>query len=256
MLSVLTIAGSDPTGGAGVQADLKTLFAHGVHGTSAITAVTVQNSAGVQSIFGIPAYIVAGQIRAVFDEFDIKAIKIGMMPSAEVAEAVAGVLADHVGKPIVIDPIFSASAGQRLSTDDAIAASKELLFPLATVITPNCEEASLLSGVKIDSPEAMRTAADRIIDGGCRAVLITGGHTVFAPATDFLFINGGVEEFRGSFVSDYLVHGAGCSFSSAIAAVCAEGVDVRQAVMLAKAYVNTAIAKAPAIGGARRPLKH
>lgn len=251
---VLSIAGSDPTGGAGIQGDLKTLEALGVYGTAVITAVTVQNSAGVTAIHSVPGEIIEQQIVAVCDEFTVEGVKIGMLPTVESVDAVVRALSRQAAVPVVVDPVMRASAGQELAGGEVVAAMQQTLFSRATLITPNLEEATILASMQIDSLVAMQEAASRLSERHGCAVLITGGHATFALATDMLVSDGSVTEFPGTAVTAFQVHGAGCALSSAIAAHLAAGVSLVEAVRCAKDYVGRAIAAAEDLGGARRPL--
>lgn len=256
MVSVLSIAGSDPSGGAGIQADLKTFAAHGVYGAAVITAVTVQNAKSVQSINEVAAKIIHEQIDAVFAGERIRAVKTGMLPSVTAINAVSEALYRYKGIPLVVDPVMRASAGQDLSGANALAVWRHAMLHDATLVTPNIHEASLLAGMEITSIDSMRAAARAIVHRSCRAVLVKGGHAEFAPATDVFFDGNEFIEFPGEYVAAYAVHGAGCTYASAITANLALGLPLPEAIARAKRYVQRAIAAAPDRGADRRPLNH
>ena len=260
----LSIAGSDPSGGAGIQADLKTFAAFGVHGAAALTALTVQNTRGVFGVHGVPPDFIEAQIRAVLDDLAVDAIKIGMLGDVRTIEAVAGVLGDYGGIPIVLDPVMVAAGGEPLLADDAVSALRERLFPLAAVLTPNAHEAAfLLDQVQADSQErfvqqAQSLAAAALHGGGASAVLMKGGRVSFGPdVVDVLVLASGettvLVEPRLAVES---VHGGGCTLSSAIAAGLANGQPVAQAVAEARAFVRAGLegARAIKIGGGSTPL--
>ncbi len=264
MKVVLTIAGSDSGGGAGIQADLKTFEAHGVFGVTAITGITAQNTTGVQAVHDLPPEIVRAQIVSVFDDFDVAAVKIGMLSSEPVARAVAAALRERArAVPIVLDPVMLSTSGHRLLPEDAVAALIEDLFPLATLVTPNAAEAALLSGLQVKDLDAMRTAAHAIRALGTYAVLIKGGHILSAidgldgmQAADLLMQGKDVALFPAAHIDTPHTHGTGCTLSAAIAANLAGGGTLYDAVRRAKSYVFQAIAHAPGIGSGHGPLMH
>ncbi len=256
MKIALTIAGSDSGGGAGIQADLKTFHAHGVFGTSVITAITAQNTVAVTQSFDLPIYMIQAQLDAVLDDFDISSVKTGMLSSTQIIHAVAEVLHARKLKTLVVDPVVISKSGYRLLREDAIDSLKRKLLPLALVITPNIHEAELLAGMKIESEEGTREAARRIRDYGCRNILIKGGHASFNRATDVLFDGETYHTFTSEFVETESVHGTGCTFSAAIAARLALGETLLQAVTHAKKYITEAIRRSPRLGHGHGPTHH
>lgn len=260
---VLSIAGSDSGGGAGIQADLKTFEAHGVFGVTAITSITAQNTTGVLAIADLPIDIVRAQLDAVFDDFDVAAVKIGMLSHRAIIETVASFLRERaVSVPIVLDPVMVATSGDRLLRDEAIAALTELLAPLAALITPNAGEAAVLSGRAVETLDDMLQAAQAIRASGSRAVLVKGGH-VAAPSehgtpqsVDLLLDHAGPAYFTTPRIETVHTHGTGCTLSSAIAANLASGLGMHDAVRRAKSYVFQAIANAPGLGSGHGPLLH
>jgi hydroxymethylpyrimidine/phosphomethylpyrimidine kinase len=256
---VLSIAGSDSGGGAGIQADLKTMSALGCFGTTAITAVTVQNTLGVSGIHVIPVAFVKAQIKAVMDDLEPSAVKIGIVPSAELAIAIAEVLAGYPKVPIVFDPVMVATSGHRLIESDTIAMFKKDLFPLAQIVTPNLDEAAILAEIEINTLADMKAAAVRIIQYGCNAVLVKGGHLKGPDLFDvYLDKHGDEHIFRSTAIDTPNTHGTGCSLSSAIASFIALGNDLPKAVMQSKLYVQHAIehGKDVKTGNGHGPLNH
>ncbi|HEX5132550.1 MAG TPA: bifunctional hydroxymethylpyrimidine kinase/phosphomethylpyrimidine kinase [Candidatus Krumholzibacteria bacterium] len=257
MKQALTIAGSDSSGGAGIQADLKTFHAHGVFGASVLTAVTAQSTRAVGEVLTLPPALIVAQLDAVLDDLDIAAAKTGMLSSADVIDAVAGALSARRFSTLVVDPVMISKSGYRLLQDDAVGALRNRLLPLALVATPNLHEAGLLAGMQIASLVDMRRAAEHIAGLGPRAVVVKGGHASFALATDVLFMDGTVEELRpDSVVEERSIHGTGCAFSAAIAAELALGESVPSAVRRAKRYITRAIRQAPAVGSGHPPAHH
>jgi hydroxymethylpyrimidine/phosphomethylpyrimidine kinase len=253
----LTIAGSDPSGGAGIQADLKTFAALEVYGASAITAVTVQSTRGVESITPLDADLVTAQIEEIAGDFEIDATKIGMLATAAILEAVAAAIKELELPLVVVDPVLVSSSGTRLLDDDGVRALCTELLPLARVVTPNVPEAEALTGLLVDSLAAAREAARRLQKLGARAVLITGGHGMWErDVVDLLFDGREFHEFRTPRVSGRETHGTGCTFASAVAAGLALGRTLPEAAARAQQYVAGAIAHAPAIGHGRVPLNH
>lgn len=257
--SVLTIAGSDSGGGAGIQADLKTFSALGCYGTSAITAITVQNTLGVTGIHSIPADIVAGQIRAVMDDIVPSAVKIGMVHSTELAVAISETLQQYQNTPIVFDPVMVATSGDRLIKEDTIAVLKTALFPVTTLITPNIDEAELLLGIKISNVKEMRNAAKSLLDTGCFAVLLKGGHLKGEKIYD-VYVNQQGEEkiYESQFIPSDNVHGTGCTLSSAISAYLAMNQTLEASITKARIYVYNAILNGQNVktGKGHGPLNH
>ena len=256
MRTALTIAGSDPSGGAGIQADLKTFAAFDVYGASAITAITVQNTIGVEAVAPLSADLVTAQIEAVAGDLVLHATKIGMLATAAIVEAVVAAIAELELPLVVVDPVLAASNGERLLDDDGVRALCAELLPRARVVTPNIPEAEALSGVRISSPERAREAARRIRDMGPRAVIITGGHRSGATIVDLLLEEDEFHECRVPRVDISHTHGTGCTFASAIAACLALGRTLPDAADTAQRYVAGALAHAPAIGRGRGPLDH
>ena len=255
----LTIAGSDSSGGAGIQADLKTFAALGVFGASAITALTAQNTTGVRDVHGVPVASVVAQVEAVLDDLDVRAVKTGMLGTAEVVRAVAG-LADRLPH-LVVDPVMVASSGARLLEPTAEQAYVDALLPRAAVLTPNLHEARVLLGASITTLDEQREAARALGALGPGAVLVKGGHAVAGvgdEAVDVLWDGSRLLELRSPRVAGTNDHGTGCSLASAIAAGLARGDDVGTAVAAAKAYVARALAGGAAwrLGHGHGPLDH
>jgi hydroxymethylpyrimidine/phosphomethylpyrimidine kinase len=257
MKVALTIAGSDSSGGAGIQADIKTFQAHGVFGMSAITAVTVQNTQKVYDIQEIHPYIVYDQIRCLFDDIAIDAVKIGMVASVGLIQAIAGALSDVSSRPpVILDPVMISKSGYRLLKEDAQTALIKNLFPLAEVVTPNIHEAKALTGKDIGNVDEMKDAAKEIIRLGAKKVVVKGGHLGGNHATDILYDGSSFEELTDQWVDTKNTHGTGCTFSSAIAANMALGKDFFEAVRLAKIYITGAIAHSLSIGCGHGPTHH
>ena len=256
MTTVLTIAGSDSGGGAGIQADLKTFAAHRVFGLTAVTAVTAQNSLGVQALHAVPADIVAAQIRAVASDFGVRAVKTGMLVDAATVEAVAACV-DELRLPnLVVDPVLAATSGERLLAADALAAVRSELLRRARVATPNRAEAELLGGRPIGSLAAARDAARRLHDLGPEAVIVKGGHLPGPDAVDILFDGSDLLELRGPRVETRHGHGTGCTFGAALAAGLALGRPLPAAARAAKRYVEQALRHALPLGRGPGPLDH
>jgi hydroxymethylpyrimidine/phosphomethylpyrimidine kinase len=215
---VLTIAGSDSGGGAGIQADIKAMSANGVYAMSVITAITAQNTEEVTEVFDLPPSIIAAQIDAVFDDFDVAAVKTGMLSSASIVETVAKMLKPQEVANLVVDPVMISKSGYSLLKPDAIEAVKKQLFPLAILVTPNVHEAQQLSGIQITSLADARRAAKVIHGLGCKHVLIKGGHLLAERATDLLYDGRFFNVFKGEFIDTPHTHGTGCTYASAIAA--------------------------------------
>jgi hydroxymethylpyrimidine/phosphomethylpyrimidine kinase len=256
MRTALTIAGSDSGGGAGIQADLKTFAAHGVFGTSAITAVTAQNTLGVTAWQAMPADLVTAQIEAVAGDFDLHAVKVGMLATAAIVEAVAAAIVELDLPDVVVDPVMVATGGDRLLEEDAIEAIKRELMPHTRVLTPNVPEAEALSGMGIASVDDMRSAARRILAGGPRVVLVKGGHLEGPESVDVVVTAHDSFELRRPRVETTSTHGTGCTLSSAIAANLALGLELQPALERAREYVDGAIRHAPGLGRGHGPLGH
>ncbi|MBS3984350.1 MAG: bifunctional hydroxymethylpyrimidine kinase/phosphomethylpyrimidine kinase [Selenomonadales bacterium] len=255
MRTALTIAGSDSSGGAGIQADLKTFSALGVYGMSAITAVTAQNTCGVSAVQDISPEITSAQIEAVFSDIRVDAVKIGMVSRVETIEAIASALRRFAPRCVVLDPVMVAKSGHRLIQPDAVAALCSQLFPLADVITPNIPEAEVLLGETISDVPAMERAARALRALGARFVLVKGGHLV-GEAVDVLFDGERYMHFTALRIPTRHTHGTGCTLSAAIAAHLALGCSVPEAVARAKEYISGAIAEAFALGQGVGPVHH
>ena len=253
MKTALTIAGSDSSGGAGIQADLKTMTANGVYAMSAITALTAQNTTGVQGIFEVSPEFLKLQIDSVFTDIRPDAVKIGMVSSAGLIQAIAEKLNEYKAENIVVDPVMVATSGAKLISDDAIGTLKEFLFPLATVLTPNIPEAVVLSGMEITTAEEMMEAAKKISETYHCAVLLKGGHQL-NDANDLLYRDGGYRWFNGRRIDNPNTHGTGCTLSSAIASNLAKGYDLDTAVEQAKAYISGALAAMLDLGAGSGPM--
>ncbi|MGA3057848.1 MAG: bifunctional hydroxymethylpyrimidine kinase/phosphomethylpyrimidine kinase [Candidatus Limnocylindrales bacterium] len=252
----LTVAGSDSGGGAGIQADLKTFAAFGVYGASAITAITAQNTIGIRAIHEVPAAVVAAQIDAVLDDIGADAVKTGMLSSPEIIETVADRLRAHAVAALVVDPVMVAKSGDRLLREDAVRALRELLLPLAAVVTPNAPEATVLSGIDVVGATSAREAARRIHALGPALVVVKGGHLEGATSDDLVFDGRTFEILSGRRVVTRNTHGTGCTFSAAIAACLARGLAPFEAVREARAYLQGAIEHAEPLGGGNGPVDH
>jgi len=255
MVVALTIAGSDSGGGAGIQADLKTFAAHGVFGTSAITAITAQNTRGVSAVLALDPALVVAQIDAVATDLRPRATKIGMLANADIINVVADAIKKHHLINIVLDPVMVAKGGDHLLESAAVTALREVLLPLADVLTPNVPEAEVLTGLTIRSIDDMKQAAVRLISLGARSVIVKGGH-LDGPATDIWHDGTRWVEISTPRIDTVHTHGTGCTFSSAIAAGLADSLDIEAAIRQAKDYVTGAIAHAPGLGGGHGPLDH
>ena len=245
---VLTIAGSDSSGGAGIQADIKTMSAIGVYAASAVTAVTAQNTLGVDGVQGIDPDMVARQIDAVFSDLRPDAVKIGMLYSRSIVEAVADRFCHWRPQNVVLDPVMISTSGSRLIEEDAVEAIKEKLFPFASLLTPNLMEAEHLTGIAIDG----------IVEKGCRAALVKGGHLDGDVAVDVLFADGELREYSSRRVVSVNTHGTGCTLSSAVASFLALGLPLAEAVGCAKNYLHSALVAGAgvAVGGGHGPVNH
>jgi hydroxymethylpyrimidine/phosphomethylpyrimidine kinase len=251
----LTIAGSDSGGGAGIQADLKTFSAFRVFGTSVLTALTAQNSVGVHGVHEVPPAFVRAQIDAVLSDFGADAVKIGMLSSAPIAEAVAEALQAHQHGPVVLDPVMIAKSGDALLRPEARQALIDRVLPIAAVVTPNLHEASALAGIPVETEADMEEAARRIHAMGPRTVLVKGGH-LKDSATDILWDGARLTRFTAERIDSTATHGTGCTFSSAIAAGLAHGRPLEDAVRGGKAYVSAAIRGGFPAGRGVGVLKH
>lgn len=255
MKAVLSIAGSDSSGGAGIQADIKTIAAHGLFAETAITALTAQNTTGVTGVFEVdPAFVVA-QIDAVFEDIRPDAVKIGMVASSGIIAAIADALERQGAQNVVLDPVMVATSGARLIDEDAVEALRTRLLPLATVATPNMPEAQVLCGMAVDGDATMERAA-RMLAEGKQAVLVKGGHRSDAADDVLVEADGSVTWMRGPRIDTKNTHGTGCTLSSAIACGLAEGLDVVASVRRARAYVRGALAAGLDLGRGSGPLDH
>ena len=255
----LTIAGSDSSGGAGIQADLKTFAALGVYGASVVTALTAQNTHGVSGIHPVPAGFVTAQIDAVFSDLDVKAVKIGMVAQLATIEAIAASLMRWSPKHVVLDPVLIATSGDRLLAADAVESLRTQLIPRASLITPNLPEAAALLDEPVASSEAaIARQGQRLLAMGCPAVLIKGGHAQGSESIDYLVSGNGTLALPAPRIATKNTHGTGCSLSSAIAAGLARGDDLETAIRNAKAWISAAIAAADrlGVGHGHGPIHH
>ena len=255
MKTALTIAGSDSSGGAGIQADLKTFCTNGVYGMSVITAVTSQNTTGVFDVLDIPKNHVTSQLDAVFTDIFPDAVKIGMVSSVEIIGAIAESLKKYAPKNIVLDTVMVSTSGHKLLSDDAHSALTEKLFPLADIVTPNIPEAEILSGMKIANEHDMEKAAEIIFKNYGAAVLLKGGHNI-NDSNDFLLTKAGGRWLKAKKINNPNTHGTGCTLSSAIAANLAKGLAIEEAVKEAKEYISKALAAMLNLGTGNGPLMH
>ncbi len=253
---VLTIAGSDSGGGAGVQADIKAMSANGTYAMSVLTAITAQNTTGITAIHDLPTAIVKAQLDAVFDDFDVAAVKTGMLSSASLVSLVSCTLRHHRMPHLVVDPVMVSKSGQDLLQPDAIDAVKHELIPLASVLTPNLPEAERLTGLTIRSLADARQAAKALYQLGCQHVLIKGGHALDRSATDLLYDGRFFRLYQGEWIDTPHTHGTGCTLTAALAAHLAVGKSIPDAVDAAKQYVTSAIRHSLAIGRGQGPTNH
>jgi hydroxymethylpyrimidine/phosphomethylpyrimidine kinase len=251
--TILTIAGSDSSGGAGIQADLKSIAANGGYGASVITAITAQNTREVIAAETVNLALLQAQLRAVFDDLDIAAVKTGMLGTREVVEMVANELQRRHVPALVVDPVMISKSGHVLLAAEAIEALRQRLFPLASLVTPNVEEASALSGIAIETIEDATRAGRNIIEDGAAAALVKGGHLRSNPATDVLVTKEGVRTFAGEWIETPHTHGTGCTYSAAIATHLGAGLPLEEAIMKAKQFLTEAIRAAVAVGRGRGP---
>lgn len=257
--NVLSIAGSDPSGGAGIQADLKAFSACGVYGMAVLTALTAQNTRGVSGIHVVPPAFVTGQIEAIFADIRVDAVKIGMIATAEIAEAVADALAPRAGVPVVLDPVMVAKGGASLLDPDAVSALKSRLLPMATVLTPNLPEAAALLDVPVaGTRDQMAAQARKLLDAGTGAVLLKGGHLDDAQSPDVLVTPSGTVWLEAGRAQTVNTHGTGCTLSSALAAELARGASLPQAAQAAKTFLTGAIRDAGrlTVGSGHGPVHH
>jgi hydroxymethylpyrimidine/phosphomethylpyrimidine kinase len=259
MHTILSIAGLDPSGGAGVIADIKTIGAFGCYGIAVVTSLTYQSTAGVFGARDSSVGEVRSQLRPLLSDFDITAIKTGMLPTPEIVEEVARCLNEAFGSDVpslVVDPVACSSSGYRLASTEALESVREHLFPIAAVVTPNWAEAALLTGFKVDDERSAEMAAQKILSSGPRSVVVTGGDSRSEFSTDHLIDAAGVETYRSSRIDSRNTHGTGCTFSTAIACLLALGIPTRQAISKAKEFVECAIRTAPGLGKGAGPLNH
>ena len=254
--SALTIAGSDSSGGAGIQADIKTMMANGVYAQSALTALTAQNTTGVQGVEGVAPEFVTAQIESVYSDIRPDAVKIGMLPSAAVVRAVAGALVAAGARHVVLDPVMVATSGSSLASSESVQAMAECLIPLAEVVTPNIPEAEVLSGMSIATKDDMVAAGRAMCEKGCHAALVKGGHSVEDANDVLVCASGEVTWFNGVRIQTENTHGTGCTLSSAIAANLAKGLPLVAAIEEAKRYITGALEHDLHLGKGSGPLNH
>jgi hydroxymethylpyrimidine/phosphomethylpyrimidine kinase len=252
----LTIAGSDSSGGAGIQADLKTFCAFGVYGASVITALTAQNTQGVSGIVELPPEFVGAQYDAVVSDLDVGAAKTGMLAESAIIDVVAQRLRAHPLPWVIVDPVMVATSGDVLLHRAAVDSMRATILPLASLVTPNMREAEVLTGNSVRNPAQMREAAQALVAMGAHAALVKGGHLEGDEALDIFYDGRAVREFRAPRVSRAAIHGAGCTLSAAIAACLARGDELFEAIGAAKRFVTRAIESAPPLGHGATPLNH
>ncbi|WP_421933406.1 bifunctional hydroxymethylpyrimidine kinase/phosphomethylpyrimidine kinase [Phenylobacterium sp.] len=252
---VLIIAGSDSGGGAGIQADIKTVTALGGYAATAVTAITVQNTLGVTGVHPIPPAVVEAQARAVLDDIGADALKTGMLGDVEMVETVAAIL-DSTRAPAVVDPVMVAKGGANLLAASAIEAVRSLMVPRAFLLTPNAPEAQALTGLTVETTDDLRRAGEALLALGAQAVLMKGGHVAGPRVIDILMTPQGETSFEGERLETRHTHGTGCTLASAIAAGLAQGLDLPDAVARAWAYVHEAMRQAPGFGAGHGPLDH
>lgn len=253
---VMTIAGLDPSAGAGILADIKTISAFGCYGVAAVTSLTFQNTQGVFGAHHQTSDVVRNQIEPLFDDFDIAAIKTGMLPGAEIIEEVAAIISSRAVPHIVVDPVIRSTSGHDLIDGKALGALIRNLFPLASVVTPNALEAERITGIPISDSSSMQRAAEAIFTLGPRAVLVKGGDLDTEAATDLLIDADGFAVNSTQRVPSKNTHGTGCTLASAIACLLACGLSLRESIPISKRYINEAISAAPGLGRGHGPLNH
>jgi hydroxymethylpyrimidine/phosphomethylpyrimidine kinase len=252
----LTIAGSDSGGGAGIQADLKTFHQFGVHGTSVIVALTAQNTLGVTSVHAVPVDFVAAQLTALADDLPPTAVKTGMLASAPLVKLVGEAIREFHWHAYVLDPVMIATSGDRLLTDEAAIAMRDLLLPLAALVTPNLDEAEMLTGMPVRDPAAMEAAGHRLLEMGAGAALVKGGHLRGSEAIDLLVTHDTVRRFSHPRLTTTSTHGTGCTLSAAVTAGLALGSALEESVEAALGYVHRAMLAAVPVGKGHGPLNH
>ena len=249
---ILSIAGYDPSSGAGITADIKTIAAHGCYGVSCITALTVQSTQGVKRVKPVQGSVIAETLEHLADDLEITAIKIGMLGSAEAAKAVAAFLKRYEPKIVVLDPIIRSSSGAELLSKEGLQILKKNILPYVTVVTPNVDEAAVMTMLKVSNLEQMRLAAMRLHELGAKSVIVTGGH--LAPPNDLISSQGKIKILKGRKISTRSTHGTGCAFSTALACNLALGEDMVSAAKAAKHFVATALRNAPKVGKGTGPI--
>lgn len=256
MKQILTIAGSDSGGGAGIQADIKAISANGGFAMSVITSVTAQNTVTVTDAFDLPIPLIEAQLDAVFSDFDVSSVKTGMLSTSRIVSAVAAKLREYKPEVLVVDPVMISKSNFPLLKEDAIITLKNLIIPLATVLTPNVYEAELLATQEIISIDDAKSAAKTIAELGCDSVLVKGGHLGDERAIDVLYCNGEYSFFEGEWVNTKNTHGTGCTYSSAIATHLANGKNLDEAIHASKVYITEAIRNSLDIGNGHGPTHH
>lgn len=253
---VLIVAGSDSSGGAGIQADIKTVTMFGAYAATAVSAITVQNTLGVSDVLPLEPDIIVRQMQAVLDDIGADVVKTGMLHSTEVIEAVAQELDARSGLKLVVDPVMVATSGDPLLQEDAMIALRNLLVPAATILTPNMPEAARLTGQSVETLDDQKRAADALMGLGPSAVLVKGGHGEGTDVHDVLVTEDSIEVMSSPRIDTLHTHGTGCTLASAIAALLSQGAPMRDAVSIARDYVHEAIATAPGFGKGHGPLNH
>ncbi len=253
---VLIVAGSDSGGGAGIQADIKTVTMFGAYAATAVSAITVQNTQGVSDVLPLESDLIQRQMQAVLDDIGADVVKTGMLHSAGVIEAVANELDTRSGLKLVVDPVMVATSGDPLLQEDAMLALRNLLVPAATILTPNMPEAARLTGSAVETLDDQKRAADALMGLGPSAVLVKGGHGQGADVHDVLVTEESIEVMSSPRIDTVHTHGTGCTLASAIAALLSQGAPMRDAVSIARDYVHEAIATAPGFGKGHGPLNH
>ena len=256
MKQVLTIAGSDSGGGAGIQADLKAMSANGTFAMSVITSITAQNTRGVTAIHNVPDTIIEAQIDAIFDDFDVEAVKTGMLSTATTTALIGRKMKQYGIKKLIVDPVMVSKSGHELLQPNAIKWLKQDLIPLAFLLTPNIPEAERLTGMTIRTLKEAREAAKALYKLGCQHVLIKGGHLTENPATDLLYDGRFFRMYKGKFIDTKTTHGTGCTYASAITAQLALGKPIADAIEVAKTYTTSAILHGLSIGHGHGPTNH
>ncbi len=253
---VLTIAGSDSGGGAGIQADLKTFSAHSIYGMTVLTSITAQNTKEVTAVHDLPLSIIEAQLDAVFSDFEVTAVKTGMLSNSDIIHTVSKKLVEHQAKNLIVDPVMVSKSGYPLLQNEAIQALKTYLIPMALLLTPNIHEAELLAEMKIQKLAEARQAAKVIHNLGCKNVLIKGGHLLEKPAMDLLYDGRFFRMYPGEFIETNHTHGTGCTYASAITSNLAKGMALHDAIDASKRYITAAIRHSIAVGHGNGPTNH